>query len=182
MKTEPDRPRSRISCSSSVYCARMKLSTVGGPHESTGEPRLVSVPGQRSRLGGNASTPPYSPITDARRSACTANGPKYRCVSRMSVFGASIAPQQLALPLSESTTAEESSRLICATIPAGSNWSQPSLNGIHETIDGSERCWVTIAESSRRNSSSWAADGPAEVVLRMFGMSCQTRIPSLSAQ
>ena len=100
----------------------------------------------------------------------------------MSVFGASIALQQLALPLSESTSAEESSRLICETTPAGSNWSHPSLNGIHETIDGSERCWVTIAASSRRNSSSCAAVGPPAEIVRMFGMSCHTRMPSLSAQ
>src|ERR1700760_3882917 len=115
----------RISCSSSWYCARRNNVTGDTPQARTGEPRLVSVPGQRCPAGGKGRTPPYSPMIDACRPAETEKGPEYRWVSLMSLLRGSVAWQQLALPLSVSTRDPGSRLLIALVTPAGSNWCQP---------------------------------------------------------
>ena len=66
----------RSSSASSAYWALCSETMSASGHEAAGEPMLVGVPGQLSATGANGITPPYSPITDARRSGATANGPK----------------------------------------------------------------------------------------------------------
>ena len=54
-----------ISCFSSAYCWVRNAVTVDTGQVSAGDPMLVRLRASGDRFGGNGSTPPYSPITDA---------------------------------------------------------------------------------------------------------------------
>ena len=79
VNTAADSPWVCISCLSSAYCwpqkRRHRRHRPGQRRrpDARQRPRASACP-----AGGNGSTPPYSPITEACRSAGSANGPKYR--------------------------------------------------------------------------------------------------------
>ena len=99
----------RISCAEHRVLTAQDHSgdPVGSGHCGSRPSRhSPSIPGPAWPAGGNASTPPYSPTAEARRSPGTGEyGPAYRCASRMSLAGDSRAAQQFALPLWVSTSA-----------------------------------------------------------------------------